>query len=209
MGRSPQEKSDTRRALGQADDNLRATDPALLALCRMFQGLGANSQSTMAMGIFETTRQKIILIAVQAGSFINEYALPVKSPAYADYTLLESKVAAAPGLHAEMMVMRDLMLNGAVDPANVTASAARINLRIVCPEKQVCPDCGGYLRKHGIPHYPVACGEASPNWVHPRTGACFRVAAGQVAFYDKAGGVPLGNPVDAHAGNLGRIARIG
>ena len=39
--------------------------------------------------------------------------------------------------------------------------------------------------RNKIPHYAVDRGFASPNWVNPRTGACFRATADGVGFYYK------------------------
>jgi hypothetical protein len=217
MGRTPEVKSDERRGLGSAPlpkFNKRATDEALLSLSS-YVGTSANSESTMALGIYETASEKVIMVALQEGAEINGDILNTLTtcPDYNAYKTVQARVPSAPGLHAEMMIVRDLMLGGLLDPLDVNKSAAGIKLRIVCPEKRVCPDCAGYLRKHGIPHYPVESGKASPNWVNPRTGACFRVAGKKVGFYYKVdpirGNKESGNPVDANAGNLGPLKRIG
>jgi hypothetical protein len=217
MGLTPQDKSDERRKLGVLPSkfNKRATDEALLSLSS-FVGSSANSESTMALGIFETESEKVIMIALQEGAEVNEDILKgLRStyPEYKAYDIVEASVSPAPGLHAEMMIVRELLLRGLLNLLDVNSSARLIGLRIVCPEKMVCPDCAGYLRKHGIPHYPVDCGKASPNWVNPRTGACFRAAGKKVGFYykldPKRGDKVSGNPVDANAGNLGPLGRVG
>jgi hypothetical protein len=155
------------------------------------------------------------LVALQQGAEPNGAALGQLMAAvkYADYDIryVGSKAA---GLHAEMIIVRELMLAGKLRPDDINGSAAKINLRIACPEKKVCPDCAGYLHKHKIPHYPVDCGAASPNWVNPRTGACFRTTAEGVTFYYKFNPDPSkpdrewGNPVDANIGNLKPLPRI-
>lgn len=211
-----QDKSDLRRDFGSkppAAVNKRATDGVLLALCAGFEGKSANSQSTMALGIFETVSEKVVMVALQAGAKPNLAALAdlVANANYADYKVKSvppELVPPAPGLHAEMMIVRALMLIGLLNPHAINKSAKRINLRVVCPEKYVCPDCAGYLRKHEIPHYPPPCGAASPNWVNPRTGACFRATTNEVTYYNKLGRKPLGSPVDSRAGNLGPLERV-
>ena len=73
MGLTPQDKSDERRKLGVLPSkfNKRATDEALLSLSS-FVGSSANSESTMALGIFETESEKVIMIALQEGAEVNE-----------------------------------------------------------------------------------------------------------------------------------------
>jgi hypothetical protein len=211
-----QDKSDVRREFGSkapASVNKRATDGVLLALCATFEGKSHNSQSTMALGIFEKGPAKVVLVALQAGAKPNPAALDalVTHASYVDYKVQfvpPELVPPAPGLHAEMMIVRALMLFGLVNPHAINKSAKAINLRVVCPEKYVCPDCAGYLRKHEIPHYPPPCGTASPNWVNPRTGACFRATTHEVTYYNKLGHKPLGSPVDSRAGNLGPLERV-
>jgi hypothetical protein len=207
-GAPPLIKTVFRRTIGGTSGavlNKRATDDVLLALCSKYQDTSDETQATMALGIYEDGPEKVILFALQAGSN-GEKALKILEDLqaqmnYSDYDVRPAEqVKSATGLHAEMMIVRELMLRDVLDAGNVTASALGVNLRIVCPEKPVCPDCGGYLRKHWIAHYPVDCGSTSPNWINPRTGACFR-AKGKgftlsVPFYQKAGKA-VGSPVES------------
>ena len=68
------------------------------------------------------------------------------------------------GFHAEMMIIRYLLKEGYIswksgDKDKATGSiaelAAKIGLRIVCIEKLCCHNCSGWLKAHGIPHYPI------------------------------------------------------
>ncbi len=186
MGLTPQEKSDRRRFFATALSNSDATDEDLLKLCAESKGEGGNSQATLSFAIFEGGGLEIILIAAQKGAPMFADLLPTKYPRYQNFQIrIIPESYASPGLHAEMMIMRNLMLHGIIDPSNIQESAKAIKLRIVCPGKLVCPDCSGWLRKHGIPHYPVDCGDTSPNWVNPRTGACYRVTQKGISYYHK------------------------
>jgi hypothetical protein len=166
----------------------------------------------MALGMFEKGSAKVILVALQQGAKADRRVLDYltkSSPKYRAYKVA-SVSSKAPGLHAEMIIVRELMRQGTLRADDLDGSAAKIKLRIACPDKLVCPDCAGYLRKHGIPHYPVYCGAASPNWVNPRTGACFRATEeGGVTFYYKLPDIIFGNPVDSNSGNLGPLTPIG
>jgi hypothetical protein len=62
-------KSDVRRAIGEDGGlNDRATDKVLLLLCRTFRGESEDTQSTMALGIYEKDGEGVILVALQQGA---------------------------------------------------------------------------------------------------------------------------------------------
>ncbi len=221
-GAPPPAKWNTRSVTGHHDwkeANDRATCKVLLALCKKFKHSSANTQSTMALGIFKKGSDRVILVAAQSGDPTEAEAalefLATASPKYKAYRHAFSRLNAT-GLHAEMIIIRHLMLTGRLKAGDVNGSAIDIGLQIACPAKLVCPDCAGYLRKHNIPHYPVECGDASKNWVNPRTGACFRATkSAGVTFYHKLNqttptgpGKVFGNRIDPPAGDLGPLPPV-
>jgi hypothetical protein len=78
------------------------------------------------------------------------------------------------GMHAEMTIIRYLYDSGGLRWGKEADDAQAKQLRMVCIGKLVCADCSGWLRAHGIPHFKVDGDKATPQWVHPRTGAMYR-----------------------------------
>lgn len=78
------------------------------------------------------------------------------------------------GMHAEMTIIRHLYDSGGLRWGKEADDARAKQLRMVCIGKLVCADCSGWLRAHGIPHFKVESDKATPQWVHPRTGAMYR-----------------------------------
>ena len=78
------------------------------------------------------------------------------------------------GLHAEMTIVRHLYDSGQLAWGKEADDAQAQQLRMVCIGKLVCADGSGWLRAHGIPHFKVEADKATPQWVHPRTGAMYR-----------------------------------
>lgn len=224
------EKRNQRIAASKKD--LKGTDGELLNLCTMFQPTKATAKkgkgtkkrktdaeskeslATMAFGIYEVGLKGFVITACQNGADLVKEHLPTTLDAYKSYELITvPNEFAATGLHAEMMIVRYLMTQGTMRVSDVTGTAQTISLRIGCPGKLVCPDCSGWLKKHGIPHYPPDAGKKSPNWVNPRTGACFRFARGQCTFYQKhtldGKVMTVGSAVDASIGNLTPLPNLG
>lgn len=77
-------------------------------------------------------------------------------------------------MHAEMTIIRYLYDSGGLRWGKEVDDARAKQLRMVCIGKLVCADCSGWLRAHGIPHFKVEADTATPQWVHPRTGAMYR-----------------------------------
>jgi hypothetical protein len=195
------EKSERRRTRGV---NANADDTILKDLCTKHANSTGN-RATMAFGVYKPkVGAEVIVYALQQGSPLDPEFLPGDG-AYGALISSQVEVAPSPGLHAEMMIIRELMIKGILDHQNVASSAKNINLRIVCPARKCCADCAGWLRSHDIPHYPDEAGKSTSNWVHPRTGACFRFARGDVSYYQKirqdGSSILHGSPIDA-GGNL-------
>jgi hypothetical protein len=87
---------------------------------------------------------------------------------------LYDKKATPAGMHAEMTIIRHLYSSGGLSWGKEADDAQAKQLRMVCIGKLVCADCSGWLRAHGIPHFKVEADKATPQWVHPRTGAMYR-----------------------------------
>lgn len=94
------------------------------------------------------------------------------------------------GLHAEMSIIRYLYDTGGLTWGKEADDAQAKQLRMVCVGKLVCADCSGWLRAHGIPHFKVESDKATPQWVHPRTGAMYR-GGFHIKVYMKEGQAPL------------------
>ncbi len=121
-------KSDIWRAIGEDGGlNDRATDKVLLLLCRTFRGESEDTQSTMALGIYEKVGEGSFLSRCSRVLQPNEDLLAwlETTTKYADYKVSRVVLMGA-GLHAEVIVVRALMLSGVLRPDDINGRAAAI-----------------------------------------------------------------------------------
>jgi hypothetical protein len=161
------------------------------------QGSGIRNLNTLAIGVFKACGlEPSIAYASQNGK---TWSAPDDFPKeFAEYAKRSYNAADAGkhrGFHAEMMIIRYLLKEGYISwksgdkdkaTGSIAESAAKIGLRIVCIEKLCCYNCSGWLKAHGIPHYPIKCSSESEDWIHPRTGALFHATSENI-WYHKSG----------------------
>jgi len=161
------------------------------------QGSGVRNLNTLAIGLFKACGiEPSIAYASQNGK---NWSAPDDFPQeFADYAKRSYNAVDAGkhrGFHAEMMIIRYLLKEGYISwksgdkdkaTGSIAESAAKIGLRIVCIEKRCCYNCSGWLRAHGIRHFPITCSSDSEDWIHPRTGALFHATSENI-WYHKSG----------------------
>ena len=88
-------------------------------------------------------------------------------------------------LHGEMAIVQ-FVVNQLGVPKNQLGAAG---LQIACIGKGVCPDCSGWMFRHGIPHSKTRDTVASTGWTHPLSGAFYKYKGPALQYFKPAAGI--------------------
>lgn len=144
-----------------------------------------DSRQTFAVGIYQGNRLIVANKGVTNGETYAETVAKEMANRIGGYIAIEYTASVEAGLHAEMAIVQHVLKESGNPKGD--AWFLKYVLQIFCVGKPVCPDCAGWMNKHGIPHLSLnsnddkieiqyACGKPSQGgqWRHPRTGAFFQ-----------------------------------
>ncbi|HYK36263.1 hypothetical protein [Alloacidobacterium sp.] len=154
----------------------------LSALYKQLEALtGASSYDTVAVAAIGGMADLVVALKVPGGEHVTEKAKGLARQAGAtSVKVLTIGDDWEENLHSEMRIVRYLVEGRGTSKDNLKDAG----IVIFC-DKGVCPDCWGWLNKHGIYGYPPRKTKAT-GWGHPLTRANYYRSGNDLLYVKEA-----------------------